>query len=236
MESSAKKAVVGLLVMGLASSAILLKFYKLPGFRMRGGTNGVEFVGFGGLGGNSSGGGDESGDSAAKPKKGDGLRLCGWSMTRGQRLVIVNNETFGVGETARIELRGERVKVSCIEIRTNSAVLLVDGDPDAVEIFMEAKKASKSGDALAAKIAEADHRPAPAPASPVAPVVPVAPAPSAPVAAPIPIPVPVPHSTAVVEKMAAACPEMPTNVVPLVVDGRTGMVKRPADGTPNRQN
>ena len=242
MESSAKKTVVGLLVMGLAGSAILLKFNKLPGFRMHGGTNGIEFVGFGGLGGAGSGGGDESGDSAAKPKRGDDLRLCGWSMARGQRLVIVNNETLGVGETVRVELRGERVKVSCLEIRTNSAIFQVDGDSDAVEIFMEAKKASKSGDALAAKIAEANHRAAPVPvapvvpAAPVIPVAPVTPAPPAPVAVPIAIPVPVPHAKTALEKMATVCPEMPTNTIPLVVGGGTGTVKRPTDGTLNPQN
>jgi ferric-dicitrate binding protein FerR (iron transport regulator) len=42
-------------------------------------------------------------------------------------MAIVNNQTLGVGEQARVKLGDGEVKVRCLEIAETSAIVMVDG-------------------------------------------------------------------------------------------------------------
>lgn len=208
MESPTKRLVIGLLVMLLATAGILLKFDKMPGVRLHGGTNGVKFTmsGGGGGGGNGADGGGDGSAGGGMSTRGDDLRLSGWSGNSARRLVIVNNQTLAVGETARVEVRGEKVKVHCLEIRTNSAVVQVEGDRGPTEIFLVAQKSPPSGEAAAVRIGGTNHL--------------------------IPATGPAALTESGGEKVRLASQEMPTNAVLLQVGDDNKTVEVPIDGQP----
>ncbi len=129
MQSPALKMTAGLLVMLVGLAVVLIKFNKFPGFRAEGPGMKLTFVGFG------KGGGDGLGD-ADELVRDESLRLCGLSGSPARRLAIVNNQTLQPGETARIEIRGKKVKVRCGEIRSRSAVVQVEGLPAPIELFL----------------------------------------------------------------------------------------------------
>jgi hypothetical protein len=120
---------VGLLVMLIGLTVVLITFNKFPGFRAEGPGLKLTFVGFG------QGGGDGLGDPDDLVRD-ESLRLSGLSGPPARRLAIVNNQTFQAGETARIEVRGKKVKVRCDEIRARSAVVQVEGLPVPIELFL----------------------------------------------------------------------------------------------------
>jgi hypothetical protein len=64
----------------------------------------------------------------AKPVHYDGLDLKIISGTPQRRLATVNNQTFLVGETLRVTVRGKEVRVRCMEIRVRSVLLDVQGE------------------------------------------------------------------------------------------------------------
>ena len=70
------------------------------------------------------------------PKRYDELKLTGLSGAGTRRLAIVNNQTFGPGETARVKLQGGEVKVVCKEIREKSVLVQVEGASEAKELFL----------------------------------------------------------------------------------------------------
>ena len=55
------------------------------------------------------------------------LVLKGFSGSQNHRLVIINNHTFAAGETGSVVTPDGRVRLRCIEIKTNSAVIEVGG-------------------------------------------------------------------------------------------------------------
>lgn len=55
------------------------------------------------------------------------LSLKGISGPASRRMAIVNNQTLGVGEQARVKLGDGEVKVRCLEIAETSAIVMVDG-------------------------------------------------------------------------------------------------------------
>lgn len=57
----------------------------------------------------------------------DGLKLSGTSGTHPNRLAIINNRTFAVGEEHTIKLGEQRLNVKCVEIRDDSVVVNVGG-------------------------------------------------------------------------------------------------------------
>jgi hypothetical protein len=63
-----------------------------------------------------------------------GLTLKSISGPNGRRLVLINNQTFGLGESARVKLGDGEVKVRCEEIRSASAVVSVEGQPGVREL------------------------------------------------------------------------------------------------------
>ena len=71
------------------------------------------------------------------PKRFARLELNGIMGAKKRPMIIVNNQTLAPGESARIDLNDRRVKVTCKEVRSKSAILLVEGQPQPQEIFLE---------------------------------------------------------------------------------------------------
>ena len=69
------------------------------------------------------------------PQKFDKLVLKGISGPKDRRLAVINNETLGAGESATLKLGESQVKVKCIEIRDQTALVSIDGH-DAQELRM----------------------------------------------------------------------------------------------------
>lgn len=132
MQSSKMRAVIGLLIMVVSVLAILVKFDKMPGVSRDKDTG--RFV----LGGGQGGGEDNAQREEKKAASlADGLRLGGLSGPASRRLAIVNNETFAAGESVRVKVLGEMVNLACLEIRTRSVIVQIEGARDPVEIFLE---------------------------------------------------------------------------------------------------
>ena len=55
------------------------------------------------------------------------LVLKGFSGSLNHRLVIINNHTFAAGETGSVVTSDGRVRLRCIEIKTNSVIIEVGG-------------------------------------------------------------------------------------------------------------
>jgi hypothetical protein len=66
---------------------------------------------------------------AATPRSVDisSLVLKGFSGTMKDRLVIINNRTFAAGDEGNVTTSTGRIYLKCIEIKTNSVVIEVDG-------------------------------------------------------------------------------------------------------------
>lgn len=64
-----------------------------------------------------------------KPNYYSALALKAVSGAPGNRLAMINNETFAVGDTAKVRVRDTRVTVLCKEIREDSVLITVDGKP-----------------------------------------------------------------------------------------------------------
>jgi hypothetical protein len=56
------------------------------------------------------------------------LVLKGFSGTTQQRLAIINNHTFAAGEETDLHIGSGRVHVRCLEVRTDSVVIEIDGE------------------------------------------------------------------------------------------------------------
>jgi protein disulfide-isomerase len=74
------------------------------------------------------------------PKRFNQLQLTGIMGTKKRPMVIINNQTFGVGERARVKLQDGEVIVTCKEIRPKSALVLMEGNPAPTEIFLASQK------------------------------------------------------------------------------------------------
>lgn len=70
------------------------------------------------------------------PKRYDELQLKGIMGTAQRPMVLINNQTFFAGETARVKLKDGEVKVTCREIRPKSAMVQVEGGAEVKEIFL----------------------------------------------------------------------------------------------------
>jgi protein disulfide-isomerase len=56
------------------------------------------------------------------------------SINTKRKLALINNQTLGVGESARVRVGDGEVKVRCEEIRQNSVIVTVDGKPERKEL------------------------------------------------------------------------------------------------------
>jgi len=76
----------------------------------------------------------------AKPNYYAELALKGISGAPAARLALTNNQTFAVGDTAKVHVRDTRVEVVCKEIREDSVLITVEGK--LCELKLGAKSAS----------------------------------------------------------------------------------------------
>jgi len=72
----------------------------------------------------------------APPQRYTALVLKSISGTKNRRFALLNNQTFGVGESARVQLGDSEVKVRCLEIRERSVVVAVEGQEGSREVFL----------------------------------------------------------------------------------------------------
>ncbi len=69
----------------------------------------------------------------------DRLLLKGISGTAGRRFAVINDKTFSAMETANVRVGTSNVLVRCLEIRTNSVVIQVEGSPSRQELVLGAR-------------------------------------------------------------------------------------------------
>lgn len=110
---------------------MLIKFDKMPGIRLSPG-GGVKF----GFDAAASSENDADGGGDGQSAKAAELRLCGLSGSPLRRLAIINNLTFGEGETVRILCGATNVNVRCVEIRTNSVIAQREDVSSLIELFL----------------------------------------------------------------------------------------------------
>jgi len=67
------------------------------------------------------------------------LVLKSISGTHGRRLALINNQTFAPGDVARVKLEDAEVNVRCLEIRAESVLVAVDGQPGQRELKVAAR-------------------------------------------------------------------------------------------------
>ena len=70
------------------------------------------------------------------PKVYDDLELKGISGPANARLALINNQTIGAGESAKVKLAGAIVNVKCLEIHDDYVVVSVDGTKERRELRM----------------------------------------------------------------------------------------------------
>jgi thioredoxin-related protein len=70
------------------------------------------------------------------PKVYDALELKGISGPAKARLALINNQTIGAGESAKVKLGGDVVKVQCLEIHDDYVVVSLDGTKERRELRM----------------------------------------------------------------------------------------------------
>ena len=147
VESSKVKSLIALVVFLVALVGILIKFDKMPGVHLGGATGRLE-LGFakGELkrdsGEKQSGGANGGGDAAEVGEliRNDDLRLHGLFRTGRRALAIINDQTFAEGDVAKVDYRGEIIRLRCEQIRTNS--VLVSSDRLNVELFSDGRSRS----------------------------------------------------------------------------------------------
>jgi hypothetical protein len=144
MGSSWKNMVVAGVIMTIGVAGLMVKFKKLPP-----GASGA-------LGKLGLSGGGKVEKEERPPTWADLLRLSGMSGSRTRRLAIINNKTVAVGETVRVEVEGEKIKIVCHEIREQSAVFQVEGAGEPFELFLrsDAGVSSNAAPAFAALTAK----------------------------------------------------------------------------------
>jgi len=71
------------------------------------------------------------------PKRYTEIHLKGIMGTKQRPMVILNDQTFVVGETARVRFKDGQLKVTCKEIKAESAVVLIEGSREPKEIFLQ---------------------------------------------------------------------------------------------------
>jgi hypothetical protein len=62
------------------------------------------------------------------------LALKGISGSENRRFALINNQPLAAGETAYVRIATGQVKVHCLEIRENSVIISIEGDPKEKEL------------------------------------------------------------------------------------------------------
>lgn len=74
------------------------------------------------------------GAAAAPPVRYTNLVLKGISGTGDRKFALLNNQTLGVGETAKVKWHDGSVRVQCTEIRERSVVVKIEGETEPREV------------------------------------------------------------------------------------------------------
>jgi hypothetical protein len=69
----------------------------------------------------------------------DQLKLKGILGNATRRLALINNHTFEAGEQAEIRITEGRVKVRCLEIRDHSVIIILAGENQRRELYLNEK-------------------------------------------------------------------------------------------------
>lgn len=69
----------------------------------------------------------------------DALTLKGISGPAQKRLALINNQTFGAGESANVQLGDGKVAIKCLEIRESSVLVQFDKSGEKKELFLNKK-------------------------------------------------------------------------------------------------
>lgn len=70
------------------------------------------------------------------PKNYSALELKGISGSPNARFALINNQTVAAGETAKVKLGESIVKVKCLEVHDDYAVIMIDGTSERRELRM----------------------------------------------------------------------------------------------------
>jgi thioredoxin-related protein len=70
------------------------------------------------------------------PKTWSGLELKGIAGPANARLAMINNQTLGAGETGKVKLGDSVVKVKCLEVHDDRAVVMIEGSNQRRELRM----------------------------------------------------------------------------------------------------
>jgi hypothetical protein len=76
----------------------------------------------------------------------DRLELRGISGSSSRRYALVNNCTVTAGDDARIRVGNSHVNARCLEVRSQSVVLHVDGQRRPIELYLRSKLADLAGE------------------------------------------------------------------------------------------
>lgn len=75
-----------------------------------------------------------SGAPTVPPTRYSDLVLKNVSGTKDRRFALLNNQTFAAGDSAKVKLHDGSVSVRCLEIRDDSVLVAIDGQPGQREI------------------------------------------------------------------------------------------------------
>jgi protein disulfide-isomerase len=77
-----------------------------------------------------------NGAPIVSPKRYEEIQLKGIMGSKQRPMVILNDHTFMVGDSARIKFKDGQIKVTCKEIKAKSAVVLIEGTAQPQEVFL----------------------------------------------------------------------------------------------------
>jgi hypothetical protein len=62
------------------------------------------------------------------------LVLKGVSGSANHRLAIINDQTFAIGDENEVLTAAGRIRIHCVEIRDDAAVVVIDGSPEKIDL------------------------------------------------------------------------------------------------------
>ena len=69
----------------------------------------------------------------------DTLTLVGISGSGSRRLALINDRAFAANESGRVRVARTNASVHCLEIRSNSVLIELEGAPEKQELFLKSK-------------------------------------------------------------------------------------------------
>jgi protein disulfide-isomerase len=84
-------------------------------------------------------GAGKPGEAPSPPPAYSELALRGISGPKDRRLALINNETLGAGESAKVKLGDTLVRVRCLEVREDSVLIRIEGREQPVELKLRGR-------------------------------------------------------------------------------------------------